>query len=383
MLFVVYILIALIMAVDSVFLLRWLICDKGVIIAPEKIDVNNLSEVSLYNIYAKIRNLRLKKDSLFLIDMAEKGYIRIRESEGQLFIDKTMDLEKMEARPRSIIKAIFDNSHDSYEDENSIMPVPTVPWKDVSRLYRSKLYEILNSLPGRKVIKKNRKRKSILCLLGLYTAYSINIGISEGIGDGFLVFLMAAMSSFVIVIAFCAVLYIIIQAGCLLVKKVNKYASDFSTRPQFFFNVKCIFGCTVSLFGILFVVSIGIFAVFSTFAMILVMGEGSPVYAGNVFLGILYVVVTMIVIIVEMIRKHSKPRIAVSEVIQMDINVSNMEDYIHNDEEASNLYLLSYMLEREDLLEHLNPKMNLPREWYIGENWSGLQGTIYKLESVS
>lgn len=380
MIYVLYYLIATTTASFAVILACKSVRTKGYTVLTEEIDTSNLSGVNLYKIYAKIKNSCYCRDTIFLIAMADRGFIKIRDMVGELFVDKTVDFENVEPKSRAILEAMFNGATETFVDENSIMPVPTVPWKNAFKQYKSKISEVLGEFSDNNVIRKKSRDFYFLFIIVIWLMYSVMAGIAEGYQAGPADIIGDALATAILLLVAIVVFYVLIKINMLLIKKRDKRADVATSSDANFDKIRHTIGSGFKFIFVGFSVIFGAFWLIIFVCMLMVIGADSDLFISNIIEIVILFIVTCVVLVSELIRKYGKANPDPSDVIRMNIDVNNIMQYIHSEADASNLYILACMLGRRDILGVLDHKMNSAQEWYVGDEWKGIQDILVRLE---
>lgn len=358
--------------------------------APEEIDVNNLSGLNLYNVYAKVKRFTSCKASIFLIAMADRGYIKIRDDGKELYIDKSVDYDSIEPKSRELMHTLFDGQHSTYADENSIMPVTTVRWINVSQKFRNVISKRLDEYSRSNKNNKEKdsqpaNKKPWLLEIGvpmfiLWAIWALAFGVSAKISDA-----SNGLMAYIVGVEMMTGVFITI--GLVGISIFRAFASDVSNgierieeekskAVKFFGGVRLGFIIMIMII----VVCAGFFSVFFYCVFVVVIAEATIFMHINLVLCILGVLWCLAFILIKDRGVKRKINPKVSDYIHLGLAANKIDKMALSEADVSNLFLASYMLERRDILEKLSHKMNDYQEWYIGDNWEGVEGTIKRLD---
>jgi len=124
--------------------------------------LKKLLNEDLFNIFGGLKNRFANKKSVFLIKLAQAGFIRIRKDEnGKIYIDKLRDFDSLGDNIRSIISEVFSDNVTFYGDDSAIMSYETVSWDDAKSRYRKKVDDVLTGFTNEQLIDEGTKKRKL------------------------------------------------------------------------------------------------------------------------------------------------------------------------------------------------------------------------------
>ena len=151
--------------------------------------LKKLLNEDLFNVFGSLKNRVSNKKSVFLIKLAQAGFIRIRKDDaGKIYIDKLRDFDSLGDNIRSVISEVFSENVTYYGDENAIMSYETVSWDDAKKRYRKRIDDILKGFKSEQKEKGNVKKSKLNSVRNkLYIMWAIGLlplSISYAFADG-------------------------------------------------------------------------------------------------------------------------------------------------------------------------------------------------------
>lgn len=359
---------------------------------PENIYTWNLAGINLYRIYGMVKGFTSCKTTIFLLGMAKKGHIKIRDNADEMYIDKAIDFDNVEPTSSVLMHALFDDKSTSYADEGVIMPVTTVAWKDVANKYRSVVGRIVkdNKKPKTKSRKINQESDDSYSWLGDIGAPLFMMWVIMGLAFATAFRIANPSENFVLMMSHFALytcFFITIPFVAFVIDR-----KLFPKLAEMYLNFGSLKGIAQKLFsGFWLVVLILIFlaffgaglcsAIFYWFFVVVSAG-GTPFVYINLFLYLVGILVSVAYIVIQSrgIKLHKETTI--TDIVNMAITTQDIDKAKLDKADADNLYLLSHILERRDIVDALEQEMDDSLEWYIGENFDGVEAVLKKLDDI-
>ncbi len=358
--------------------------------SPENIYTWNLAGINLYRIYAMIKDVTSCKTTIFLIEMAKRGYIKIRDTGKEMYIDKVSDADNLEQAPRTLMHALFDDKSSTYSDEGSVMPVTTVLWKEVSGKYRSVIGRIIkeNKKPKtkpRKLKLETEDRDSWFNTLGIpvfvmWVIMGLAFATSQKVANPSTILIDNLVTFTLMTCFFITIPLISLSLGMKLFEKMSQIYVDIGRAKET--ADKIVLGLVLVVFILVFLVCFGcgVGALLLYWLISIVEAAGTPMVFFNLILYLTGILASIAYVYIRMRGVSLKKEKTIADVVNLAITAQDIKKTALSVEDMDSLYLLAYMLERHDIISALDMKKKDTIEWYIGENYDGIEGVLKELD---
>lgn len=349
-----------------------------------KIGMDGIAKVNLFNIMARVKRYASINVNLLLIAMAERGFVKVRDNDEGIYIDKSVDFESVEPRSRKILADFFAGATKSYADVNSIMPVTSSMWKESKEVFKSGADGIIRDLildfdkedtdkPAGNKIPSMIKNLILMWTVGLVP---IVIAATQG-EDNFDIFGaigLVCIATWIFCLLFAFIYWLTGKVADRGIKAYRVFGRDNEKGSS-----------VISLvFWVVFDIVLGLVLLFLSFIIFMLLFasvfDSYYLRPSLMYIGIL-MISSVIILILDFI--NGRRNNAASEIVHnitLDVQMDRVNLKALKPAERSNLLLIAMMIGRQDIVNALDPVGGQAPEWYIGDKWSNVRGLVGRME---
>ena len=339
--------------------------------------LKKLINEDLFSIFGGLKNRFANKKSVFLIKLAQAGFIRIRKDDaGKIYIDKLRDFDSLGENIQSVISEVFSDNVSFYGDENAIMSYETVSWDDAKKRYRKRIDDILQGFKSeqkeKEVVKKTKFSSLKSKLFTMWLIGLLPLSISYAFADGAYNFDEYSVQMFSLY-AMSFIEYIVFVVEYKGIKGLWGYLKQTKDMPM---AIKWI----VKGFGYFFLFALAVFVIMGIFfaAATVAICEEIFDFPLNVILAIVLVLISIYALLVNY---KTKKEFSDESIYDSLLNKRNIKKAIQTKEDYEKAVTYAYMFDKMKALEAAKQEEELCPEWYEGNDWQNEEELMLQLDA--